>query len=238
MVTKNWDPLVLGPALAIERRPGLPCFRWKFSSGKREKELLQNKSGASRVPTSKFLAIDGLATSTVVASEITALEHEVGDHTVKRGIFVAKTVLAGRELPEVSCGIGDDIVVQFEDDSTSTIITNEDVKLGGQEAKMSKHAMLIDVQERKYVDVGVGHGCCFGSFDQKMVDAFSVRSTAYKHPRVLPDRRDNPKHRSGPSDDIICTTGVLTRIQCCEHLATSVNECLHLFSFHPPSRRP
>jgi hypothetical protein len=32
---------------------------------------------------------------------------------------------------------------------------------------MSKRAKLIDVQERKYVDVG--HRC-FGSFDQKMVD--------------------------------------------------------------------
>jgi hypothetical protein len=66
-----------------------------------------------------------------VASEIAALEHEIGDHTVERGIFIAKTVLAGRELPEVSCGIGDDIVVQFEDDSTGTITTDVDVKLGG-----------------------------------------------------------------------------------------------------------
>lgn len=29
---KNWDPFVLGPALAIERIPGPVCFKTKFSS--------------------------------------------------------------------------------------------------------------------------------------------------------------------------------------------------------------
>jgi len=90
---------------------------------------LQDISGASRVPTSKFLAVDGFAASPIVAGEITALKHELRDHTVERGTFVAKTVLAGRELPEVSCGFGDDVVVQLEHDSTSAAITNVDVKL-------------------------------------------------------------------------------------------------------------
>ena len=29
---KNWEPLVLGPALAMERTPGAVCLSWKFSS--------------------------------------------------------------------------------------------------------------------------------------------------------------------------------------------------------------
>ena len=29
---KNWDPLVLGPAFAMESMPGPVCFSWKFSS--------------------------------------------------------------------------------------------------------------------------------------------------------------------------------------------------------------
>merc|ERR1719473_2419275 len=29
---KNWEPFVLGPALAIDRIPGPVCFRIKFSS--------------------------------------------------------------------------------------------------------------------------------------------------------------------------------------------------------------
>lgn len=32
LVMKNWEPLVPGPALAIERSPGLVCLRAKFSS--------------------------------------------------------------------------------------------------------------------------------------------------------------------------------------------------------------
>lgn len=91
-----------------------------------------------------------------MASEITALKHELRNHTVERGIFVAITLLAGRELPEVVCGFGDDLVVQFEDDSTSLTITNLDVKLGGQEANMSKHATWVDMQEQSYEDVGHG----------------------------------------------------------------------------------
>jgi hypothetical protein len=30
---KNWEPFVLGPALAMERRPTPLCLRVKFSSG-------------------------------------------------------------------------------------------------------------------------------------------------------------------------------------------------------------
>lgn len=30
---KNWEPFVLGPALAIDKIPGPVCFRMKFSSG-------------------------------------------------------------------------------------------------------------------------------------------------------------------------------------------------------------
>jgi hypothetical protein len=33
VVIKNWDPLVLGPALAIDNKLGLVCFNLKFSSG-------------------------------------------------------------------------------------------------------------------------------------------------------------------------------------------------------------
>lgn len=33
VVMKNWEPLVLGPALAMDSWPGLVCLSWKFSSG-------------------------------------------------------------------------------------------------------------------------------------------------------------------------------------------------------------
>jgi hypothetical protein len=164
---KELGAVGVGPGIGHGKKARLMVFQlevlvWQEGG----KELLQDKSGARRVPTSKFLAVDGLAASAIVAGEITALKHELRDHTVERGTFVAKTVLAGRELPEVSCGFGDDFVVQLEHDSTSRAFTDVDVKLEYQKkANMSMHATLIDVQERKYVDV-VGHGC-FGSFDQR-----------------------------------------------------------------------
>lgn len=34
VVMKNWEPLVLGPALAIDRSPTPLCLSVKFSSGK------------------------------------------------------------------------------------------------------------------------------------------------------------------------------------------------------------
>jgi hypothetical protein len=32
-VMKNWDPFEPGPELAMDRSPGVECFRMKFSSG-------------------------------------------------------------------------------------------------------------------------------------------------------------------------------------------------------------
>ena len=45
---KNWDPLVLGPAFAMERIPGPVCFREKFSSANLHKfRLLQFQQDTS-----------------------------------------------------------------------------------------------------------------------------------------------------------------------------------------------
>ena len=44
---KNWDPLVLGPALAMERIPGPVCFNVKFSSanlGGKQKKKKKNET--------------------------------------------------------------------------------------------------------------------------------------------------------------------------------------------------
>lgn len=50
------------------------------------------KSGARvldlEVLIGELLSVDGLATSAVVAGEVTTLKHEVGDHAVESGAFV------------------------------------------------------------------------------------------------------------------------------------------------------
>ena len=81
------------------------------------------------MPTLEFLAVDRLATGAVMPGEVTALEHELGNHTVECGTLIAKPVLAGRELAKVFCGFGDDAIIQLEDYSTSWGTVDGDVKL-------------------------------------------------------------------------------------------------------------
>jgi hypothetical protein len=79
--------------------------------------------------TFEFLAIDGLATCAIVPGEITALKHEPGNYTVEAGTRIAVTVLASRKLSKVPSRIGDDFIKQGENDSTSRLATDGDVKL-------------------------------------------------------------------------------------------------------------
>lgn len=76
----------------------------------------------------KTLAIDGLAASAVTLGEITALEHEVGDHTVERRSLVAKAVLASSEFTEVFASLGDDVIEELENDAPSRLVVDRDIK--------------------------------------------------------------------------------------------------------------
>ena len=49
------------------------------------------------------------------------------------GSLVAKAMLSSRELTEIFRSLGDDIIVEFEDDATSRLAVNGDVKLSVQE---------------------------------------------------------------------------------------------------------
>lgn len=65
------------------------------------------------------LAVDGLATSTVVSGEVTTLEHELGDHTVEGGAGIAEALLTGAESAEVLSCLGNVIAEQLHDDAAS-----------------------------------------------------------------------------------------------------------------------
>lgn len=81
------------------------------------------------VHTSKLFAVDGLATSAVSLGEVATLEHEVGDHTVEARSSIAFFGLPLCELAEVAGGLGDDIVVELEDNSASGLVVDGDIKL-------------------------------------------------------------------------------------------------------------
>lgn len=79
--------------------------------------------------TSKLLSVDRFTTGTVTLGEVTALKHEVWNYTMEGRTLVSESVLASRELTEVFRGLGNDIVVQLEDDPASRLVVNSDIEL-------------------------------------------------------------------------------------------------------------
>jgi hypothetical protein len=65
------------------------------------------------------LAVDGLATSAIVPGEVTTLEHELRDHTVKGRACVAEAMLAGAEGTEVFSSARDLVCIKLHDDTAS-----------------------------------------------------------------------------------------------------------------------
>lgn len=53
----------------------------------------------------------------VVVGEVTTLEHEVGDDTVEAGASITEALLTSGKSAEVLGSLGDDIIVQLEDDT-------------------------------------------------------------------------------------------------------------------------
>lgn len=69
----------------------------------------------------KFLAVDRLATSAIATGEVTALEHELGDHAMEFGARVTETLLASAEGAEVLSGLGGGIFVEVEIDTAGLV---------------------------------------------------------------------------------------------------------------------
>ena len=66
----------------------------------------------------KLVAVDGFSTCTVSLGEVSALDHEVLDHTVERRVLVTESLLACAEGAEVLSRLGNDIVEELEVDAT------------------------------------------------------------------------------------------------------------------------
>jgi hypothetical protein len=99
----HWEPLVFGPALAMESWPGLVCLNLKFSSanfspesGGRLRQHLRVQLSRVDPAASQQLGIDvrtvdRLAATAVTGREIAALEHEVRDDAVERAPLHMRT---------------------------------------------------------------------------------------------------------------------------------------------------
>lgn len=72
--------------------------------------------------------------------EVTTLQHEVGDDTVEGGAGIAEAVFAGGELTEVLRGLGNNVVVELEDDAASIRAVNVDIELQMQGSVSLSHS--------------------------------------------------------------------------------------------------
>merc|ERR1719392_663903 len=91
-----------------------------------EKRLTRSCVLQGEVLIFELVPIDGLATSAVSGSEVTALAHEVRDDAMEGRSFESEPLLPSAESTEVLTGLGHDIRPQLHDDFSngSTISSN------------------------------------------------------------------------------------------------------------------
>lgn len=76
----------------------------------------------------KLGTVNALAASTVASSEVTTLEHELGNDTVERRALVAEALLTGGESAEVGGSLGHNVVVELELDGAERRTVLSDVE--------------------------------------------------------------------------------------------------------------
>ena len=67
--------------------------------------------------------------SRLTPGEVTTLQHELGNDTVETASFVSLSLPAGSKLTEVFGGLGNNIVVELEDNATGGLVADGDIKL-------------------------------------------------------------------------------------------------------------
>jgi PIN domain nuclease of toxin-antitoxin system len=77
---------------------------------------------------SELLSVDGLSTGAVSLGEVATLKHEVGDDTVEGRSLVSVSILTSAEFTEVAGGLGDDVIEEFEDDTSSRSVVDADIE--------------------------------------------------------------------------------------------------------------
>ena len=79
----------------------------------------------------KFLAIDGLATSTIMACEVTTLAHKSQDYSVKAGTFITKSFLSSAQSSKVFCCLWNFVCKQLKRDAAQGLAVDSDVEEHG-----------------------------------------------------------------------------------------------------------
>lgn len=102
--TKNCEPFVFGPALAMESRPRPVCLRRKFSSNSMGSRLIPGQAQLilDGAHTGKPIPINGLAPPAVPLREIATLSHEPRNDPVKNRTLVMKLASRNATSPSLS----------------------------------------------------------------------------------------------------------------------------------------
>ena len=79
----------------------------------------------------KFLAIDGLATSTIMACEVTTLAHKSRNYSVKAGTFITKSFLPSAQSMKVFCCLWNFVCKQLKRDAAQGLAVDSDVEEDG-----------------------------------------------------------------------------------------------------------
>lgn len=110
--------------------------------------------------------VDGLAAGAVTLGEVTALDHELLDHSVEGGALVvqrlsrlANAFVANTERAEVFGSLGHDIVEELEDDTPGLLVANLYVEKDAATALLG----LFGGSHRGFVLLGLGWTVEFGT---------------------------------------------------------------------------
>lgn len=74
-----------------------------------------------RIEISRKLEFRRDPATDIAACKVTTLGHEPGNHTVESRAGIAEALFACCESAEVGCGLGDDVVIEFELDATPVV---------------------------------------------------------------------------------------------------------------------
>ena len=79
----------------------------------------------------KFLPVDGLATSAVVACEVTTLAHKTWKNSVKAGMFITKSFIPSAQSTQVFCHLWKFVCKQLKGDAAQRLAVDSDVEEHG-----------------------------------------------------------------------------------------------------------
>jgi len=79
--------------------------------------------------TGKLLAVDGLATSSIVTGEVTTLKHELGNDAVEAGASISKSMFTSTQFTEVFGRLRYIFIIELEGDAPRRGVADGDIEL-------------------------------------------------------------------------------------------------------------